>query len=72
MADSHRVTYFLVGFASLMIIIASLKAASAIVVPFMLSMFIAIIFAPLLAWLARHKVPIGMAVMIYLAVFLKR
>lgn len=64
MADTHRATYFLVGFASLVIIIAGLKAASAIVVPFMLSMFIAIIFAPLLAWLARHKVPIGMAVMI--------
>lgn len=64
LADTHRATYFLVGFASLVIIIAGLKAASAIVVPFMLSMFIAIIFAPLLAWLASHKVPIGIAVML--------
>ena len=64
MAESHRATYFLVGFAALIIIIAGLKAASAIVVPFMLSMFIAIIFAPLLAWLATHRVPIGIAVML--------
>lgn len=61
MADSHKGTFFLVAFAAHIIIIAGLKAASEIVVPFMLSMFIAIICAPFLSWLTHHKVPIWLA-----------
>ncbi|TBR38063.1 AI-2E family transporter [Marinomonas agarivorans] len=64
MADTHKGAFFLVGFAAIIVIIAGLKAASEIVVPFMLSMFIAIICAPFLSWLTHHKVPIWLAVLI--------
>ncbi len=67
MMSSHKGTYFFVGFAALIIIIAGLKAASEIVVPFMLSMFIAIICTPLLTWLTKHKVPTWLAIILVIS-----
>lgn len=64
MSDSHKGAYFLVSIAAIIIIIAGLKAASEIVVPFMLSIFIAIICAPFLSWLTHHRVPIWLSVLI--------
>jgi Predicted permease len=57
-------TQWLVGFAALIIIIAGLKSASQIVVPFMLSVFIAIICAPLMSSLRRKKVPTWVSILI--------
>ncbi|MFC3120222.1 AI-2E family transporter [Agaribacter flavus] len=43
--------------AALVIVLAGIKAASVIVVPFLLSAFIAIAVSPLINWSAKYKVP---------------
>ncbi len=48
--------------ASLVVIFAGIKAASAIVVPFLLAMFIAIICSPMVRWLMRIRLPRGLAI----------
>lgn len=47
----------LIVMAALVIVLAGIKAASVIVVPFLLSAFIAIAVSPLINWSARYKVP---------------
>lgn len=69
MSDS-RGTQWLVGIAAVILIIAGLKAASQIVVPFMLSVFIAIICAPLLATLRRYKIPTWIAIILIVLMIL--
>ncbi len=54
---------FLVTAAALVVVVAGLKAASAIVIPFLLAAFIAIVCAPLLLWMQRRRVPTGLAVL---------
>jgi predicted PurR-regulated permease PerM len=48
--------------ASTVIILAGLKAAQSLAIPFLLSLFLAIICAPVVSWLARWKIPTGLAV----------
>ncbi|GAA5188800.1 AI-2E family transporter [Ferrimonas gelatinilytica] len=48
--------------ASLVVIFAGIKAASAIVVPFLLALFIAIICSPLVRMLMRIRFPRGLAI----------
>lgn len=43
--------------ASLVIVIAGLKAAAGFFVPFLLALFIATVSFPITAWLRKHKVP---------------
>lgn len=50
--------------AFLVVILAGIKAASPIVVPFVLSAFIAVICNPVIDWLARYRVPRGLAIMV--------
>ncbi len=64
--STYRTTSILVTLAALVVVIAGMKAASAIIVPFIFSIFIAIICSPLLSWLTRHKVPSVIAVLIIL------
>lgn len=47
----------LVVLASLVVVLAGIKAASAIMVPFFLSGFIAIACGPLINWASRHHIP---------------
>jgi len=47
----------LVGIAASIVIIAGLKAAAGLVVPFLLAIFIAILCAPPLAWMQKYRVP---------------
>jgi predicted PurR-regulated permease PerM len=49
--------------ASFVIVVAGMRAASSILVPFLLSMFIAIICAPPLFWMQRKGVPNALAVL---------
>ncbi len=56
--------HWLVGFAAFILIIAGLKAASQIIVPFMLSVFIAIICTPLLGTLKQYRVPTWASIII--------
>ncbi|MDF2178822.1 AI-2E family transporter [Aliiglaciecola sp. CAU 1673] len=50
--------------ASLVVILAGVKAASSVVVPFLLSIFIAMACNPLVNWAGRYKVPRWLAVML--------
>ncbi len=58
------VARFMLTAAAFIVIIAGLKAAESVLVPFLLSVFIAVICAPPLAWLTQRKVPGGIAVLI--------
>jgi AI-2 transport protein TqsA len=56
--------------ASFVIIVAGMKAAESIVVPFLLSLFISIIALPPFLWLQQKKVPRVIALVIIILVFL--
>lgn len=53
--------------ACFVIVVAGMKAASPILVPFLLSVFIALIFSPLLFWLQRKGIQDGIAILVILA-----
>ncbi len=69
-------TRFLLISAAFIIVIAGVKTASAIIIPFLLSGFIAVISAPAFFWLKTKKIPtvlslfIVMAVVIFIGVLL--
>lgn len=63
----NRTVQFLLGAAAFVIIIAGMQAASAILIPFLLSAFFAIICAPPLIWLQEKKVPVGLALLLVIA-----
>ena len=50
--------------AALVIVLAGVKAASVIMVPFLLSIFIAIAVSPIINWLSNYKVPRWLSVSI--------
>ena len=51
-----------VTLASLIVITAGLKAASAIVVPLLVALFLAMLATPLMFWLRSRKIPTGVSV----------
>jgi predicted PurR-regulated permease PerM len=61
-------TKFLFVMACLVVLLAGLKAASPILVPFLLSLFIAIITNPLVSKLVDMKLPRGLAVLVVLSI----
>ena len=61
MSPSLRV---MLGVACFVVVVAGMKAASEILVPFLLSAFIAILCAPLLMWLESRRVPTTLAVIV--------
>jgi predicted PurR-regulated permease PerM len=56
--------------ASFVIIVAGMKAAESIVVPFLLSLFISIIALPPFIWLQEKKIPRGIALVLIILIFL--
>ena len=60
----------LVILASFIIVVAGMKAASSILVPFFLAVFIAVICAPPLFWLQRKGVPKVLALVLILVAIL--
>ena len=65
-----RTTEIVVAVAACMVIIAGMKAATVLLVPFLLSAFIAIISAPPMFWLQRKGLPASVAVLIVVMVTL--
>ena len=53
--------------AAFVVIAAGIKAAEAIMVPFLLAAFIATVAATPMFWLHRHRVPIGLAILAVIA-----
>jgi AI-2 transport protein TqsA len=58
--------YLLIA-AAFVVVIAGMKAASALIVPFLLAVFIAVILAPLFLALQRRRVPSGVALLLVVA-----
>ncbi|MCB1616805.1 MAG: AI-2E family transporter, partial [Pseudomonadales bacterium] len=58
----------LVNLAAFIIVIAGLKAAESIMVPFLLSLFIAVLCAPPLSWLQKKGLPVAGAISLIMLV----
>ena len=63
-AKNFNVGYGFLIMAAVVIVLAGIKAASTIVVPFLLSLFLAIILSPLFLWLKEKKIPQGIALLL--------
>ena len=60
-------TNALLSVAALVVVVAGMRAAQPIIVPFLLSVFIAVISAPPLLWLEEHRLPRPLAMLIVIA-----
>ncbi|WP_299976421.1 AI-2E family transporter [uncultured Pseudoteredinibacter sp.] len=56
------VSRFILVSAAFVIVVAGMRAAEAILVPFLLSLFIAVVCSPLLLWLKKRGLPNGLAI----------
>jgi predicted PurR-regulated permease PerM len=63
-------TNILLSLACIVIVIAGLRTASSIVVPFFLSIFIAVMCASPFSWLRSKRVPAAIAIILIIAVFI--
>lgn len=62
MSNQSSLSRALITMAAIVIILAGIKFASEIVVPFLLSLFVAIICSPLIKFLTNRNVPLGLAI----------
>jgi predicted PurR-regulated permease PerM len=65
-AKISDIPVLLITAAAFVVLVAGMKAAAAILIPFLLAVFIATLCSPLLYWLQRRGVPNGLAVFISL------
>jgi predicted PurR-regulated permease PerM len=72
MTHNNRTSEIFIILAAVVIVLAGVKSASVIIVPFLLSIFIAIIFAPLFAWLNKKGInsTISLIIVIVTIVFI--
>jgi predicted PurR-regulated permease PerM len=64
MSEKKSVGYGMLVMAAVVIVLAGVKAASVIVVPFLLALFLAIILSPLFLWLKEKGLPQGLALLV--------
>ena len=65
-----QVGYFFIVMASVIIVLAGVKSAAVIIVPFLLSLFIAIILTPTFNYLNSKKIPESLSLLIVIIFFL--
>lgn len=65
----NRAQRVLLTIAAAAVVIAAMRAAQGILVPFLLSVFIAVLLNPLMNWLRHHRVPTGIAILIVILLF---
>jgi AI-2 transport protein TqsA len=65
---SQRSVKILLIIASIVIILAGVKAATTIVVPFLLSIFIAMACSPIITWANQYKLPRALAVVLVILI----
>jgi len=58
---------FLLACAAFVVVVAGMKAAESLLIPFLLSIFIAVICAPPLAWMTKRGVPLALAMLAIIA-----
>ena len=63
---TSRILYSLLLAASIVVILAGLHAATSIMVPVLVSIFIAVIILPMQNWLIAHKIPASLAILLTL------
>jgi predicted PurR-regulated permease PerM len=56
--------------AAAVVVLAGLKAAQTLIIPFLLALFLSIICAPAVSWMTRRRVPVSVAVLIVVIVLL--
>lgn len=66
-AQSSPMARFLIVMAAFIVVVAGMKAAEAMLVPFFLSLFIAVICSPPLGWMHKKGVPNGVAIVLVIA-----
>jgi len=66
MTQEHKISQSIILMAAVVIVLAGVKSAAIIIQPFLLSVFIAIIFSPLFAWLNNRGIPSGVSLMVVL------
>lgn len=68
--QKHSITSLLIGIASLVLIVAGLKAMSELLSPILLSLFIVLVTSPIMSWLKRRGIPGWLAYTIVLLIML--
>ncbi len=68
--SNNKTAQVLVILASFIIIVAGMKAAESIVVPFLLAAFLSIIISPPFIWMQSKGVPKGLALLFIIIIFL--
>ncbi len=66
----NRVQRILLTLAAFVVVVAGMRAAQDILIPFLLSLFIAIIVTPLLNWLRSKGIPAGIAILLIILMIL--
>ncbi len=67
--NDRKIGYFFIVFASIVIVLAGIKVASSIVIPFLLSVFIAIILSPLYNYFKSKGMPNGLSLAVVTTIF---
>ena len=62
--EQSKPAQILISFAAFVVVVAGMRAAESILVPFLLSVFIAVISAPMLFWLTKKGLPTWLALLI--------
>jgi predicted PurR-regulated permease PerM len=65
---SGRGAQFLLVVASVVVVIAGLRAASSLILPFLVAIFLAMVTLPLLNWLQKRRIPKPVAVLVTILV----
>jgi len=68
--SEHKSAGFILTLAALIIIIAGVKTAQALLVPFLLAFFISIICVGPFFWLQKHKIPAPIAMLLVIGIVL--
>ena len=64
-----KISRFFIVFAAVVIVLTAVKSAAVIVVPFLLSLFLAVIFSPLFTWLNARGLPQGVSLLAVMLLF---
>jgi len=68
--NKNKTTQVLIILASFVIIVAGMKAAESIIVPFLLAVFISIVASPPFFWLQKKGIPQGLSLLFVILFFL--
>lgn len=68
--ETMPVARFLILTAAFVVVVAGMREAKELLVPFLLSLFIAVIFSPPLAWLKNRGLPNGLAIVAVIGVII--